>query len=69
MFCGRTLNHRLNKLHERAFRIAYCDYKSNFEELLEKDGTVTIHQRNLRTLVIEMCKISNDFSPFSRKTS
>ena len=30
---------------------------------LKKDGTVTIHQRNLRTLAIEMYKISNDFSP------
>ena len=53
MFCRRTLNHRIDKLHERALRIAYWDYASNFEELLKRDGTLTMHQRNFRTLVIE----------------
>ena len=28
-----------------------------------KDGTVTISQRNLKVLAIEMCKISQDKSP------
>ena len=32
-------------------------------ELLAKDDTVTILQRNLRILAIEMYKISNDLSP------
>ena len=63
MFCGRRLNHKINKLHERALRIAYNDYSSSFQELLTKDDTVTIHQRNLRALAIEMYKISNDLSP------
>ena len=48
MFCSRKLNHKINRLHERALRIAYADYTSSFEDLLIKDGTVTIHQRNLR---------------------
>ena len=26
VFCGRTLNHRIYKVHERAFRIADSDY-------------------------------------------
>ena len=38
MFWRGTLNHRLNKLHERALRIAYCDYASTFEEHLKKEG-------------------------------
>ena len=67
MFCGRRLNHRINKLHERALRIAYNDYSSDFVELLAKDDTVTIHQRNLRILAIEMYKISNDLSPLFMK--
>ena len=60
MFCSRNLNHKINRLHERALRIAYKDYESSFYELLEKDGTVTIHQRNLRALAIEMYKISHN---------
>ena len=43
MLYGSTLNHRINKLHERTLRIVYCDYASHYEELLKKDGTVTIH--------------------------
>ena len=62
MFCSRTLNHRINRLHERALRIAYDDYLSDFEELLVKDKTVTIHKCNLRKLAIEMYKISNNLS-------
>ena len=63
MFCSRSLNHRINKLHERALRIAHNDYSSSFTELLVKDNSVTIHHRNLRTLAIEMYKISNNISP------
>ena len=57
MFCGRTLNRRINRLHERALRIAYEDYESSFEQLLSKDGSVMIHQRNSRVLAVEMHKI------------
>ena len=53
----------INRLHQRALRIAYDDYCSSFEELLNKDGSVTIHQRNLRALAIEIYKISNGLSP------
>ena len=67
MFCSRTLNHRINRLHERALRIAYDDYLSDFEELLIKDNTVTIHKRNLRKVAIEMYKILNNLSSLSRE--
>ena len=63
MICGRTANNKINRLHERALRIAYEDFESTFEELLTKDGSVTIHQRNLRALAIEMYKVSNKLSP------
>ena len=63
MFCSRTLNHRINRLHERALRIAYDDYLSDFEELLIKDKRVTIHKPNLITLATEIYRISNNTSP------
>ena len=62
MFCGRTLNRQINRLHERALRIAYEDYESSFEQLLSKDGSVMIHQRNLRVLAVEMYKITYKLS-------
>ena len=56
-------NAKINRLHERALRIAYNDYISSFEDLLVKDGSVTIHEKNLRSLVTEMFKIKNKLSP------
>ena len=63
MFCGRTLNEKVNTLHERALQTAYNDYTSSFNDLLDKDSSITIHQRNLRCLAIEMFKINNKLSP------
>ena len=63
MFHNRTLNQKINKLHERALRIIYKNDNLTFQELLDKDGSVTIHQRNLQKLATEMFKIKNHFSP------
>ena len=45
-----TMNNKINRLHERCLHIVYSDNASSFEKLLEKDGSVTIHTRNLQTL-------------------
>ena len=39
------------------------DKRLSFKELLEKDSSVSIHQRNVKVLTTEMCKVSNNFSP------
>ena len=43
MFHSRTLNNRINNIHERALRLTYKDNQSSFKELLEKDSSVTVH--------------------------
>ena len=63
MFHGRILNSKINKLHERALRLVYKDNNLTFQELLEKDNSVTIHDRNLQRLAIEMYKVKNNLSP------
>ena len=63
MFHSRTLNNKINKLHERALRITYKDEKSTFSELLEKDKSVTIHERNIQKLATLMYKVKNKISP------
>ena len=62
MFHSRTLNNRINRLHERALRLTYKNEIKNFQELLDKDNSVTIHHRNLQKLAIEMYKIKNHIS-------
>ena len=63
MFHSRILNNRINKLHERALRLVYKDTHLTFEELLRKDGTFSIHHRNLQKLVTEVYKAKNNLSP------
>ena len=60
---SRKLNNRINSIHESALRLIYMDKKSSFEELLDKDGSTTIHIRNLQTLAIEMYKVRYGLSP------
>ena len=63
MFHNRTLNNKINRLHERALRIVYRDENSSFQTLLEKDNSVTVHDQNLRRLAVEMFKVRNKISP------
>ena len=44
-------------------KVVYNDHFSSFEELLSKDKSVTVHQRNLQILATEMYKILNGLSP------
>ena len=50
-------------LDERHLRSIYDDEKSFFNELLEIDSSVSIRDRNLRALAIEMHKIDYGIAP------
>ena len=63
MFCSRKLNNKINAIHERALRIAYCDKHSTFQQLLEKDNSVSINHRNLQVLATKMFKVNMNLSP------
>ena len=63
MFHNRSLNNKINRLHERCLRIIYNDKHSNFEELLVKDNSVSLRHNNIHTLAIEMYKVVNGMSP------
>ena len=57
------INNKINRRHERCLRIVYNDKQSSFNELLEIDGSVSIHMRNIQTLATEMYKLFNNLSP------
>ena len=60
---NRSIDKKINLLHERCLRIIYIDKQSSFTELLNKDSSVYIHIRNIQRLVIEMFKFYNGLSP------
>ena len=49
-------------LREIYHRLIYNDKKSSFEELLKTDSSVSIHDINLRALVIKMYKMFHGIS-------
>ena len=63
MFHSRSLNNKINRLHEHCLRIIYNDKHSNFEELLVKDNSVSIHHNNIHPLAIEISKVVNGICP------
>ena len=63
MFHNREPNTRINRIHERALRMIYDDYKSSFSVLLNKDKSFTIHERNIQTMAIEMHKVYKGLAP------
>ena len=64
---SRSLNNRINRIHERALRIVYKDYNLTYEELLIKSGSVKIHHRNLQILATEIYKVINNLSQLLMK--
>ena len=63
MCCNQSLNNNIGRLHERSLRIVYSDKTSDFSQLLEKDGSVSIHYQNIRQFAIEMFKVSKGLCP------
>ena len=60
---SHTNHNKINRLHECYLCIIYSDKISTFEVLLEKDGSVSFHNRNLEPLAIEMYKAGKGLSP------
>ena len=62
MFHSRGFNSKTNNLHERSVRIVYQHKTSSFEDLLKRDTSFTIHQRNMQSLAIELFKVKGNLS-------
>ena len=63
MFWSRTVEKKINRIHEKALRIVYLDVESSYFELLAKDEAVTMHHHNIQLVAIEMFKVINDIGP------
>ena len=63
MYCSKTANNLINKIHEYSLRVKYEMEDTDFEDLLIKDSSWTIHENNIHTLLIEIYKSLNHVSP------
>ena len=62
MFHSRSLNNKINRMHERALRMTHNDKSLSFRKLLEKDNFVTIHHRNIKVLATRTYKFLQGLS-------
>ena len=63
MYHTKTYKNEINILHERCLRLIWDDKPSFFEDLLEKDNSVSMHHKNLHALAIKMSKVHTKTSP------
>ena len=63
MFCGKMTNDKVNSFHKRALRVLLNDYTSSYEELLHIKEEVTIHERNLQKLMLEVYRYMTSENP------
>ena len=66
MFCNKTSNNQINKIHKRTLRLAYEMQDGNFEDLLLKDNSWNVHESNRRTLLIQIYKSINLSPPMMK---
>ena len=62
MFHSRSLNNKINRIHERTLGLVYQNNLS-FSELLDLANSVTVHQKNLQVLVTEIYRVKNGLAP------
>ena len=62
MLCGETLCSKIEKVHHMTLNVVY-DIDDSYDNLLLSSNSVSIHQRHLRFLVIEIFKSISHINP------
>ena len=57
MFPSQKLNGRINRIHERTLLVVYEDSGSSFGELLRRESSTVLHQRNLQKIITEIFNV------------
>ena len=63
----KTMNNKVNHIYERALRLVYSDYSSNFDELIKKNDSIP--ESNIPKLDIKIYKFFHGLSPSITKNS
>ena len=63
LFCSNTSQKRLEKVNERALRLALSDYTSSYKDLLVNAESTTVHIHSIRLLALEIYKTLHNLNP------
>ena len=63
MCCSRISNKKVIRLHDRCLKVINDDKPSSFDEFLEKDSSVSIHEKKIQILATKIYKVSKGTSP------
>ena len=63
MFAGKTSINKICKIHHRTLQVIHNDYQKSYDELLDINKDVTIHQKHLRILALEVFKSITHANP------
>ena len=58
MFVSKTALHKILKTYYRTLQVVYSKYQKPYEELLQINKDISIHQKHLRILALEVYKSS-----------
>ena len=56
MFAGKTSINKICKIHHRTLQVIHNDYQKSYDELLDINKDVNIHQKHLCILDLEVFK-------------
>ena len=63
MFVGKTLTNKICKIRHRTLQVVYNEYNKSYEELLQLNNNVSVHQRHLHYLALEVFKSLMHLNP------
>ena len=63
LFCSNASQKKLEKVNERALRLALSNYTSSYSKLLVKAKSTTIHIHSIRLLALEVYKTLHNLNP------
>ena len=63
MFASKTAINKILKIHYRTLQVVYSEYQKSYEELLQINKDISVHQKHLRILVVKVYKSIMHFNP------
>ena len=62
MFASKTAINKILKIHYRTLQVLYSEYHKSYEELLQSNKDISIPQKHLRILALEVYESITQFN-------